>query len=384
MRQKMTTRSNTRIDFRYLSEEDMIRAGVTDMGACVEVMEEMFRVMADGDYMMAGENGDSHGAMVTFPTDPPFPNMPKDGPDRRFMAMPAYLGGKFNIAGMKWYGSNIENKELGLPRSILMVMLNDVATGAPIALMSANLLSAYRTGAVPGVGAKYLAPEDAKTVAIIGPGVMNRTSLASFMYARPGIEALKIKGRSRSGIESFLVFVDENYPEIKKVEVYDDMEAACKDADIISFGTTSIMGMEYYPFLEEKWIKPGALVSAPACMRVDDGFLASRARKVLEKYGLYECWANDYPYPSFDSVGIIGVRYFDLLRDGKIKREDIIELGDIVNGKAPAREYEDQVVINSVGGMPVEDLAWGLYCYNNAVKRGLGASLNLWEKPSLA
>ena len=98
------------------------------------------------------------------PDDPKFPGMPKNGPDRRFMAMPAYLGGKHQLAGMKWYGSNIENKEKGLPRSILMMMLNDKDTGAPLALMSANLLSSYRTGGIPGVGAKYLARKDSKVV----------------------------------------------------------------------------------------------------------------------------------------------------------------------------------------------------------------------------
>ena len=45
------------------------------------------------------------------------------------------------MAGMKWYGSNCENKASGLPRSILMMMLNDKDTGAPLALMSANLVS---------------------------------------------------------------------------------------------------------------------------------------------------------------------------------------------------------------------------------------------------
>jgi ornithine cyclodeaminase len=93
-----------RIDFLYLSEQDTIKAGVTDVKACVDCMEEMFKILSRGDYMMAGENGSSHGAMVTFPENPPFPNMPKDGPDRRLMAMPAYLGGSFDIAGMKWYG----------------------------------------------------------------------------------------------------------------------------------------------------------------------------------------------------------------------------------------------------------------------------------------
>ena len=58
-----------------------------------------------GDYVMGGENHNSHGCMVTFPDNPEFEGMPKNGEDRRFMAMPAYLGGNFKMAGMKWYGS---------------------------------------------------------------------------------------------------------------------------------------------------------------------------------------------------------------------------------------------------------------------------------------
>jgi ornithine cyclodeaminase len=331
---------------------------------------------------MAGQNGDSHGAMVTFPDEPPFPNMPKNGPDRRFMAMPAYLGGKFDIAGMKWYGSNAANREKGLPRSILMVMLNDKDTGAPLCLMSANLLSAYRTGAVPGVGAKYLAPKNAKVLGVIGPGVMSKTSLASFVYAVPTLDTIKILGRGRESIDNFIKFA-KRYPQFKEITVVDTMEEACRGADIVSMGTSSTMGMEHYPFIEEKWLKPGMMLSAPACVRLDDDFLAKRARKVLENYGLYECWAEDYAYPAFASVGIIGVRYFDLMHDGKIQRDDIIDLGQIVNGAKPAREFEDQIVINSVGGMPVEDLAWGKTLYLRALETGLGVKLNLWNTPAM-
>ena len=143
--------SPAKIDFVYLSESDMIAAGVTDMPTCVDTMEEMFGLLWHGDYRMAGANNDSHGAMVLFPKESPFPDMPKATADRRFMAMPAYLGGRFRTAGVKWYGSNVENREKGLPRSILMFVLNDADTGAPLAFMSANLLSAYRTGAIPGV-----------------------------------------------------------------------------------------------------------------------------------------------------------------------------------------------------------------------------------------
>ena len=85
---------------------------------------------------------------------------------------------------MKWYGSNCANKDKGLPRSILMLTLNDKDTGAPVAYMSANILSAYRTGAVPGVGYKHLSKPASKVVAIIGPGVMSKTALAAIMAVR--------------------------------------------------------------------------------------------------------------------------------------------------------------------------------------------------------
>ena len=97
---------SAKIDFLYLSEPDMIKAGVKDMGKCVEVMEDMMVTLKKGDYVMGGENHNSHGCMVTFPDNPEFEGMPKNGEDRRFMAMPAYLGGNFQMAGMKWYGSN--------------------------------------------------------------------------------------------------------------------------------------------------------------------------------------------------------------------------------------------------------------------------------------
>ena len=128
--QGQSAENDTRIDFLYLSEPDMIAAGVNDQLRCIDVMEEAFVLLADHDYMMAGESGDSHGAMITFPVEPEHEGMPKDGPDRRFMAIPAYLGGRFRATGVKWYGSNMENREHGLPRSIHVFVLNDTDTGA--------------------------------------------------------------------------------------------------------------------------------------------------------------------------------------------------------------------------------------------------------------
>lgn len=378
------TAADTAIKFLYLNEEDMITAGVTDMSQCVEVMEDMFKLLSDGDYMMGGSNQNSHGTMVTFPDEPQFPNMPANGPDRRFMAMPAYLGGSYDVAGVKWYGSNADNRDKGLPRSILMLMLSDKDTGAPLALMSANLISAYRTGAIPGVGAKYLAKKGSKSIAIIGPGVMSKTSLASFVCTCPDLDTIQICGRGQTSIDSFVDYVRENFPQFKTISAKGNMAEACKGADIISVGTSSAMGLGNYPELKPEWLKPGALVTAPACVDIDSGFLASKARLVLDNYGLYEAWTEEYPYPSFDAVGIVGVKFLDMVHDEKIQRSDILELGDIIRGKVPARQSDDDIIIFSIGGMPVEDLAWGMTLYQSAMAQDLGVSLDLWNKPYLA
>lgn len=375
----------TKIDFLYLSEQDMIAAGVKDMGQCVEVMEDMMVTLQKGDYVMGGENHNSHGCMVTFPDEPQFEGMPKNGEDRRFMAMPAYLGGRFQMAGMKWYGSNIENRKLGLPRSILMMMLNDKDTGAPLALMSANLLSAYRTGAIPGVGAKYLARKDSETVAIIGPGVMGKTSLHAFLCVCPSLKTVKVKGRGQKSIDSFVNFVETNFPQIEKVIVCDTMEEAIRDSDIIST-TTSVGDKEVeFPFINDAWIKKGALVCMPSAARFKESFYLDKNTKlVVDNYKLYEAWAEEYPYPSYDPVQVVGAKFMDLLHDEKITREEIIDVADVITGTHPGRESEEERIIYSVGGMPVEDIAWGETVYKNAIKMGIGIKLPLWETPDLA
>lgn len=373
------------IDFIYLSEEDMIHAGVTDMAGCVDAMEEMFKLLKVGDYRMGGENGNSHGVMMSFPEKSPFPNMPTNGPDRRFMAMPAYLGGKFDMAGMKWYGSNVENKEKGLPRSILMLTLNDKETGAPIAYMSANILSAFRTGAVPGVGVKYFAKEDSKVVGIIGPGVMNKTAFDSIMAVRSMIDTVKVKGRSQKSIESFVKYVNDKYPQIKKIEAVSSEEEAVRDADIISIATSSPTGdINEYPYIAEEWIKKGALICCPAAARFDDDFILNRARTVTDNIQLYEAWAEEMGYPAYHTIPIPAVHCMDLIVEGKMKREQIDDLGDVILGNAPTHRKKDEIIIYSIGGMPIEDVAWGTIVYRNAIEKGIGVKLKLWEKPYLA
>ncbi len=377
--------NNTKIDFIYLNEEDMVKAGVTNMKSCIDTIEEMFRLMKQGDYRMGGPNGNSHGVMITFPDNPPFPNMPKNGPDRRFMAMPAYLGGKFDMAGVKWYGSNVENKTKGLPRSILMLTLNDKDTGAPVAYLSANLLSAYRTGAVPGVGFKYFSNPDSEVVGIIGPGVMNKTAFSAMAAVRPLINTVKIKGRSRKSCETFAEFLRKEYPQIKNISIVESEEEAVRDADIVSIATSSPTGdPSSYPYVKEEWIKPGAMFCCPAAARFDDDFMLNRARNITDNIHLYEAWEEEMTFPAYDSIPIPAVHCMDLIQEKKMKKEQVDDLGDILEGNIPVHRKKDEIIIYSVGGMPVEDIAWGTVCYRNALKLGIGTKLNLWEKPQLA
>ena len=375
---------DTRIKFLYLSEPDMIKAGVKNMDQCGEAMEDLLVTLNKGDYVMAGVNHNSHGAQVIFPDDPQFEGMPKNADDRRFMAMPAYLGGKYQMAGMKWYGSNCENKASGLPRSILMMMLNDKDTGAPLALMSANLVSCYRTGAIPGVGAKYLARKDSETVTIIGPGVMGRTCLLAFLSVCPKITTVKVKGRGQRSLHAFEEFVKKECPQIQQVIVCDSMEEAVKDSDIICVTSTAPVKEIDFPYIAEDWVKKGALICLPSAARFDDDFLINRCKKVVDNYKLYEAWAEEFPYPSYEMVQIIGSKFTDYLHEGRIQREDIVDIADIINKKHPGRESDDEIIVYSVGGMPVEDIAWGGTVYRNALKEGIGVELPLWDQPDMA
>lgn len=376
--------SSTRIDFIYLSEPDMVAAGVTDMPACVDTMEEMFSLLYHGDYRMAGPNNNNHGAAVFFPESSPFPEMPKATADRRFMAMPAYLGGRFRMAGMKWYGSSIENRKKGLPRSILTFVLNDADTGAPLAFMSANLLSAYRTGAIPGVGARHLARKDARTVGLLGPGVMAKTTLLALIDACPLLDSLKIKGRGQASLDSFCRWLAETLPQIRSVEIVDSVEAVVRGCDIVSFCSSGIAGdVSTYPIVKHEWIKLGAFLAMPSLCNIDDAMLSTSVRKVVDNSGLYEAWFEELPKPGHGVVPLLGVKFMDLIAEGRMARDDMEDLGKIVAGEAPGRVDPEEIIIMSVGGMPVEDVAWGTVVYRNAVTRGIGVPLNLWDVPIL-
>lgn len=376
---------NSRVDFIYLNEQEMIQAGVKDMGTCIDSIEDMFRLLHRGDYRMGGENANEHGIRVSFPKKSDIEGMPTHKPDFRFMAMPAYLGGRFKVFGIKSYGSNPDNIQKGLPRSILMMQLMDAKTGAPLAYMSANILSAMRTGATVGVGARRLSIKSPETVAIIGPGTLSRYTMDAFLSEYLTIETVKIKGRSQKGIDSFLKYCKENYPTIKKYVICDEIQDACKDADIIFFGTTNASKYEDNPIIRRNWIKKGALIIATSALLVDTKILSDKDVKlVADNYTMYEEWGKGEVLPTQKNVStLLGMGFYDAVMGGKISRDSITDIGEILNDEKKGRDNENQIIFYAVGGMPIEDVAWGYDVYKNALDKGIGTKLNVWEIPAL-
>ncbi|AVA21332.1 ornithine cyclodeaminase [Rhizobium sp. NXC24] len=372
---------STKIDFLYLSEPDMIAAGVLDAARCVAICEETFSLLGEGDYLMGGANHNNHGLNIVFPKETPFPNMPVAGPDRRFAAMPGYLGGRFDVCGNKWYGSNHANTQKGLPRSILTMMLNDKDTGAPLSLMSANLLSAARTGAVPGVAAKHLANKDAKTVSIVGCGPINKSCFTAIMTQLPNVEKVVCFDVFLDKANEHARWVEENY-KVSAVGV-DDAETGFTNADVITVAASRLKPL----FFKDEWIKPGATILVSGPVNTDEAFLTS-CKIVYDHTALQEAYVEDAIASGNKEAyysGVIGGPFYRLIDAGKLPAlKDSIGLGDVVNGKKPGRESASDRIIFIACGMAVFDISWGFEVYQNALKNGIGTSLNLWEKPSLA
>ena len=368
-----------RTEFLFLNEEEMIEAGVLDSARCVDVLDEMFQLLGKGDYIMGGPNHNEHGIKLGFPKDPQFPNMPADGPDRRFMAMVAYLGGRFNIAGEKWYGSNIINPSRGLPRSVLMVMLNDVDTCEPVALMSGNLVSAVRTGSVPGVGVRYLARKDSKIVGLIGAGPIQKACLQGIMVDAKQVEEIRIFDLNSETAKSFGDWAKEQYG--VNYVVCESIKDAISIADIISSATSRLRPVN----IQNEWLKKGSLIMFTGAGLIDEPYYTS-CKLYFDNAKMHAAYMDDARRSAgpLEAAyqGMMGGQIYSLIDAGKLPAIDKIpSLGDCACGTIKGRESDDERICLMTSGMPIEDVAWSYDCYLRAKKMGLGTTLKLWESP---
>ncbi|MCS0824816.1 tyramine oxidase subunit B [Cytobacillus firmus] len=377
----LTTDLQTKVEFLYLSEEDMIQAGVLDMKKCVKVIDDMFKVVGKGDYLMGGPNENEHGIMLWFPEEKRTDKMPIAGPDRRFMSLISYLGGDFHICGEKWYGSNIANREKGLPRSILTVTLNDVESGQPLAYMSGNLISAMRTGAVPGVAAKYLAKPNSEVVGVVGAGVINKACLSAIAETQGSLKEVKIFDINEERCNQF---ANEMTAELSiKVSPVTSMQECIEGSDIISVATSG----HSKPEIKDEWVKEGCLITLTGTAELSEEFYLNNTI-VADNWKMHQAWGRDgLEHPQgIDSIlswAPTG-KVIKLVHDERINEKSILNLGDIALGKVSGRKTDAEKIVFVTGGLPVEDIAWGYSVYQSAKENNIGQVLKLWDKPHWA
>lgn len=318
-----------KVEFTYLSEEDLIKVGVLDIEKCVSVMEDMFSLLGKQDYLLGGPGENHHGIRIWFPKEKRTDNMPVAGPDRRFMSLVGYLGGEFNICGEKWYGSNQKNREKGMPRSILTITLNDIDTGQPLAYMSGNLISATRTGAIPGVAAKYLAVTQVETLAIIGAGVISWSSTMAILSSRKEIKKVKVFDIAKERAEDFCTRIEKEYGIIATAT--NSLEETLEDSDLVNLAASG----ENPPEINSEYIKDGATIMVSGSAKLPDEFLIEN-KIVTDNWNMHKSTAKDWvEWENLQSgveeirddlyYGIAG-QVFKLVERKKLNEDSIVNL----------------------------------------------------------
>src|SRR2546422_3124546 len=158
---------------------DVVRAHRSE---CIRIVREAYLAHADGQSV----NPDS--CFLRFP----------DKPDCRIIALPAYLGNGFDVAGLKWIASYPANVQRGFPRASAVLVLNNYETGYPFAILESSIISAARTAASVVLAAYWLngLSRRAQSLGIVGTGFIARYIYEFLVDTGWAIEEVRLYDRS--------------------------------------------------------------------------------------------------------------------------------------------------------------------------------------------
>jgi ornithine cyclodeaminase len=158
----------------------------------------------------------------------------------RIIALPAYLGEDFQVAGIKWIASFPSNHERGFDRASAVVILNSPHTGRPQGILEGSVISAKRTAASAALAAqRLLGDKKVVSVAVIGCGLINFETTRFLRTIFPEIKSLVLYDRHAGNAERFGQKCREELGEME-VETVEDINQALGSSNLISIATTAV------------------------------------------------------------------------------------------------------------------------------------------------
>lgn len=185
---------------------------------------------------------------------------PKPGvhtqPDAFIHAMPAYIPA-MKSAGIKWVSGYPENQVRGLPYISGLLILNDIDTGLPYAIMDCVWITAYRTAAATAIAAKYLANPESKTAGILACGVQGRTNLEA-LHALFPLEKVWAYDIVPGVLKTYVAEMSKKL-NVEIIPVENPIDAV-RESDLVV--TSGPILKHPNPTIQAGWLKPGAFGSA--------------------------------------------------------------------------------------------------------------------------
>jgi ornithine cyclodeaminase len=261
------------------------------------------------------------------------------------------------VAGVKIVGDFIDNWQRGLPSEMALLNLFDPRTGAPRAVVDAAGITDMRTGAVTAVGAKYLARKNSRVLGHIGARgtAYWNVRLLDHLF---DFEEIRVHSRRKESRDEFGARLSRDLG--KTVKVTEDWRSCVEGADIV-VEASRLERPE--PMLKTEWIKKTAFVVPYGTMSAVELSLTDIMDKlVVDDWG--QCRGG--PFGSLRAH----------VNAGKLSEQTLhAELGEIVCGKKPGRDRDDETILLWHRGLSLSDIALGHAMLKKAERLGIGQKL---------
>ena len=263
-----------------------------------------------------------------------------------------------NVTGVKVVGDYVENYRAGLPSELALVTLYDPRTGAPLAIVDATEITERRTGALTALGARHLGRPGSKVLGHLGARgtAFSNVTMLDHVFDFAEIRVTSMRPESR---ERFARTLEEELD--KPVRAVDTIEEAVIGADIV-VEATRLPAPE--PLLETVWLEACTLLVPYGTMSILELDLLARFDKVV-----VDDWAQ---CKRDDGFGALRPH----VRAGLLTEQTLYgELADVVVGRKPGRERDDERILFWHRGLATTDVALAQLVVERASERGLGTSL---------